>query len=584
MSGHMRLLPLALAASLLFVSATARSQGVQTVGNGCGGNAGAGASLDLVGTLDLGSTSNMVARGMPAPTAGVLLYSFHGGEWNGIQLPLPLQGLGITGCSLALRPDMQMPFWAVNGTMTWPVRIPRLRSYEGQTLYGQAFFIDPLANAAGIGATPGVSGTIAINEAPTSMVSSITQWGITFVFAHPVRAGQFAGGDWFVVGEAPIVDMQPPVAIVGGRTQNGAMIDPDPSTPSQGYDSNLYSTYAGFYDPALNCALGIGAATPLVLAAGHSLVKTISSTDTTRVPRLRTAAVLTTVPTVPRVGSFRPPYAGTDHQVRFDTGMLDLDRLLALSPTPGAPDLATETARFERVWLDHAPSWIGRMMHPTDNMPDYGRDLASLLGEAMLLCNTNLPLAQRALLAQRIVQIGIDDYGVLHAGGRWPGTGGHGSGRKMPILFAGALLRDPAMLGIGQGYVSQRLASGTATTFFGEDCQTFYVAQTGTGVINWGYGDYSPADVGRADWGFAHVDFPQDDHAAWDSSPYRVCCTANAWVGHVLVARMMGLVPAWNHPALFDYTDRYMTTATTPWERAWSPWVAAMWDSYRQQF
>src|SRR5580765_6300778 len=63
-SVHMRLLRLALAAFLPIVSATGQNQGVQTVGNGCGGNAGAGASLDLVGTLGLGSTSNLVARGM----------------------------------------------------------------------------------------------------------------------------------------------------------------------------------------------------------------------------------------------------------------------------------------------------------------------------------------------------------------------------------------------------------------------------------------------------------------------------------------------------------------------------------------
>jgi hypothetical protein len=41
---------------------------------------------------------------------------------------------------------------------------------------------------------------------------------------------------------------------------------------------------------------------------------------------------------------------------------------------------------------------------------------------------------------QKSDELGIDNYGVLKAGGKWPADGGHMNGRKWPILFAGLLL------------------------------------------------------------------------------------------------------------------------------------------------
>ena len=71
----------------------------------------------------------------------------------------------------------------------------------------------------------------------------------------------------------------------------------------------------------------------------------------------------------------------------------------------------------------------------------------------------------------------------------------------------------------------------------------------------------------------------------WDDDPYRRCCSANGWVGNALVARMLGLREAWNHPAFFDYMDRYMASKPTEaWHRSWVPWHAAMWDALRQRY
>ncbi|HLQ38790.1 MAG TPA: hypothetical protein VK348_13355, partial [Planctomycetota bacterium] len=77
----------------------------------------------------------------------------------------------------------------------------------------------------------------------------------------------------------------------------------------------------------------------------------------------------------------------------------------------------------------------------------------------------------------------------------------------------------------------------------------------------------------------------KSDTAKWDGNSYRLCCTANAWVGETLAVRVMGLQSAWNHPAFFDYMDRYLqATFQEPWHRAWIPWHAAVWDANRRKY
>ena len=120
---------------------------------------------------------------------------------------------------------------------------------------------------------------------------------------------------------------------------------------------------------------------------------------------------------------------------------------------------------------------------------------------------------------------------------------------------------------------------------FGEDAQTFFVEETAPGVFNHGHGGYGADDVGLPEWGSRHADDPSHDHKAWGADPYRRCCSANAWSGFVLAARVMGLRDAWDHPPLFDYVDRYLQVEPRgSWTRCWSPFCERMWDRYRQDF
>ena len=69
-----------------------------------------------------------------------------------------------------------------------------------------------------------------------------------------------------------------------------------------------------------------------------------------------------------------------------------------------------------------------------------------------------------------MVQYGIDLYGCVRAGYGWPALGGHRSGRKAPIVFAGILLGNTNMKHVSDDYPNQ----------FGEDMQAYgYVASYG---------------------------------------------------------------------------------------------------------
>jgi hypothetical protein len=534
--------------------------------------------------LAVGYQQTLTARNMRAPAMGFLLQGWSRDRWGSLALPLDLTAAGMPGCDLLVRPETTMPFVSASSFRQWNVAIPSLAELQGLHLYSQVVFSDPAANAGGFGTTPGLAARIDPPPTPTAWVSQIQQWGITFVFQQPVEAGQFANGDWFVIGPALLSDTLPHVTSSNGRILHGAMVDPDPSSRLQGYDGQLYGDYGDHYRAQLNAALAASPNQPLLLRPGQRIIKVISDESVATVSNLQTASVLTCLGTVPPEGSFRPPYSGPDAAVTFHTGMLDWSRLRSVQAAAGRPSIAATVQQLERVWLDHTPSWIGRYMHPALNMPDYGRDLATLYGEAALIANCTGTVAERQQLVIHLVQIGIDYYGCLLGGCRWPGLGGHGTGRKLPILFAGAMLGRQDMLEVGHSHVSARQSDGSYTAWFGEDTQTFYVRETSPGIINFGHGNYTQSHLGLAEYGFSHTSNPAPDNVDWNADPYRVCCTANAWVGHVLVARMMGLVDRWNHPPLFAYTDRYMATETIGWHRSWSGWTAAMWDLHRSQF
>jgi len=434
---------------------------------------------------------------------------------------------------------------------------------------------------------------------PAAQVKSISQHGITWAFDKAVESGQFCNGDYWVIGPVKVVEISTDLHAPGFTPkpgEDGSMLNPGTDS-KQGYDSRIAS-----YDASLNAGLPGGkplsAQNPLLLPVNSSLVSMVSwlyrsPDDTepgtpkfngqTKAPRpvTRSGAVLTVLPQAPPEGSFRPPYTGTDKTIKFRLADLDRSKLKNLAPVAESPNTAVLVEKFSRPWIDHVYEFLGAMIHPSENMPNYGRDMASQINDAILALNLDfaqLPSApNKDDLLIPMVQLGIDLTGIADNGGGWPANGGHHQGRKLPILFAGLLLNDEHMKNAGKW-----------ETRFQDDEQTFIVSQAEVEKSHSAQWDpdprggtpepYTEKDIGMAEWGIRHAKKPENDNKLWTTS-YRSINNANI-VSVVLNARILGLEEAWNHPPLFAYADRIITENLDEGSNSPSPFVMAMWKQY----
>ena len=117
--------------------------------------------------------------------------------------------------------------------------------------------------------------------------TSVSQFGITWTFDRDYPTGQFANGDYWVVGPVKITSITPRSTVSGGATLNGSMINPVVNG-SQGYDSRIKNNP---YSDALN----VGRSFPLTVQPNSSLLSSISNAATVSGdnPQLNTIAILT---------------------------------------------------------------------------------------------------------------------------------------------------------------------------------------------------------------------------------------------------------------------------------------------------
>ncbi|HYW78180.1 MAG TPA: hypothetical protein VE890_01340 [Thermoguttaceae bacterium] len=389
--------------------------------------------------------------------------------------------------------------------------------------------------------------------------NAITQYGITWTFTDSVSAGQFITGDWWVVGPVTVESVTPtPTA---GR--HGSVVNP-PAGETQGYDVRI----TGF-DPSLRAEF------PLLLTPGQSLVSTASvdqigveTPDTVRGQYcrgpLRTAVVLTCLKEASPADAFRPAYVG-EWKEMFTASQLRRDILPKLKSPGALPDIRGYERDLQRIWLDHMRQWSNRKMHPLENMPDYGREITNIVSDVAVLLLLEDPNRERETLLLRYAQKGIDYYGVTQSDADlWIANGGHNSGRKWPILFAGLMFGHRGMMNV------------EAT--FQEDQQTYY----GKGFLGqkalW---SIAPDNVNKR---HEEVDPKNwatfgDDHGnnGLKAEGYRKL-NGPTWVGQALAARLTGMTTNWNHPPFFDYVDRWWQEET-----AASPLAKAMWETYRDK-
>jgi len=435
-----------------------------------------------------GGTSKVIASSSPGTlvvttSSGLSDSADEGGPFSGSQV-YTLQNAGTTAID-----------WTAAKTQTWV----SLSAASGTLAAGDSTTVTASINSGANSLDPGgFSDTITFTNTtndrgsttrPVSLTvnstdnyaESVTRNGIVFSFSSARVVGQYVTGDYWVACESgdssvPISALSRPHATDG---YDGAEINPGPShTAGQGFRTSLHSTEA--YDSSLDVSRSF----PFTLDAGDSLVATVSwvagDTGAPSGPRpaIRRAAPLTCVAhgSTPAANAFRPAWADCTKKLYTTDDItyaaLAGSALPSLSVPAGTrPDLATVEGWLEQMWLDnHSSNGDGTQYHnPSENMTNYGREHLQRIGIAALyLAMDSGTIGSKTTLLRRMIQLGLDYYGMLESGCKWVCNGGLNYGKKLPILLAGTLLNDSDMLAIGTNYP----ASGG---YFVEDSSTFTV-------------------------------------------------------------------------------------------------------------
>lgn len=382
--------------------------------------------------------------------------------------------------------------------------------------------------------------------------SNVSQYNITWYFDNCYKVGQFINGDWWVVGPLNITNITPEF----DGLHHGWDVNPT-NIYQQAYDTRAYS-----FNSSLVHSL------PIQINYSASIVKALSKDITNSSPMcthninhvcyLETAAVLTVLPEIPLNGGadfFRPGYFG-EQKILISFDALNISLLPTVNSTENTPNATVLAYRFQRVQLDHLNNWIGRLIHPQDNMPDYGGDIAIDTGDAALRLMLNDSLEEKKPLLVNYVQMGIDWYSIFENGGSWPANGGHMSGRKLPISFLAIMLDNQTMKDKvsqapyntfqedGMIYFSQKANSGDGAILFGQvDNEDLYWINLMTD---------GATRTGKDPYDYIDTNVP--------GTSYQAGINSMIWKGPVIA---MQLIPEisdiWNNSHFVSYVDRWVT-------------------------
>lgn len=386
-------------------------------------------------------------------------------------------------------------------------------------------------------------------SAHAASAHSITQYGITYTFTSSHEYGQYANGDYWVVGPVTLSALSPDF----DGTHNGWEVNPL-TIRTQGFDSRI-TTFDASLVPSL----------PYTAQPGASVIKSISvdHTDLLCKPCLRTATVLTIVAaTPPNNGAdlFRPGYFGNDKTVYSynDVQYAKLPATLDPAKYPIKPSLSDIEGWYSRVQLDHIYDWIGRKLHPVENMPDYGAEIANRTAQTANRLMMSETEAEKKQALINYIQYGIDIFNIADGGGGWPSNGGHGLGRKLPLVLTSILLNNQAMKDLASE-IDPRGA------IFHENGIISYSAKadSGRGKVLWGQAttEASYWQVAVTGDGFRTAIDPYGyiDGGAIPGGSYQFCCNSNPWRGTAMAGLLMPEIrTVWNDENFYNYVDRWI--------------------------
>lgn len=373
-------------------------------------------------------------------------------------------------------------------------------------------------------------------------IGSITEFGVTWTFAAPVRTGRFANGHHWVLAPVTITSISP--AFDGNH--HGWEVNPIDFS-SQGFDSRARN-----YDAAKVLSL------PYAAKGGESIVKAVSVKEHEKCrPCVKAVSVLTVLGEVPEndgEGFLRPPYFGTDKPLISVNG-LRMDLLPKLRAVDHKPSPREVIRRYSMVHLDHQSWWIGRYIHPSDTMPDYGSDIANYNASSALALMIDGNDKEKKEAVIRYVNNGIDLYYMMKGGVVWPPAGGHGEGRKLPIVFASVLLDRPDLAADPLLNRSEVFAENGGVMYSETAKQVLYAQDLLPEGSYW-------QSIGL-DKGSRTVADPYGyiDGGLRPGGSYQFCCLSKNWKATVTAIELMPeLKQGFGNTELVEYVERWETT------------------------
>ena len=432
-------------------------------------------------------------------------------------------------------------------------------------------------------ASGGQAVTLNNNCSSGQTASSISQYGITWTFSAARPVGQYANGDYWVLGPVTITSITP--AASGGL--NGWEVNPPlagNSTTTSGLQfadegatggKQAFDKDGSYYSSSLMPTL------PYTANGGQSLVKATSVSgrpagDCSTSGCLNQAAILTVVDSVPPgdgATMFRPPFVGTSKPT-FSTAALDaqLPNLPRLASTTSIdavlPTLSAALAPMQAPdvgWsLEEYAGFHPRAnVLPAGETNTYETGLVGLYTDAIfraLIAKSGDNETTRRQLLIALVQRGIDTYGEHAAGMHWYAAGGHNIGPRIMVAFAAWMLSDATIKSAVSNDNHTYDYADTATlqpnrvagghSLFGQlhcthpegDCETSYWWVIQNSVDN----QNDPDPYGFIDGGYA------------PSTSYEQCCVASALVGEALAVHLIpGLDTVWADTSVPDFASRW---------------------------
>jgi hypothetical protein len=212
---------------------------------------------------------------------------------------------------------------------------------------------------------------------------------------------------------------------------------------------------------------------------------------------------------------------------------------------------------LERPWIVHSPGFTSRLIHPLENMPNYHAQIGEFWSHVSLaLLTDGMSSSDKLDIVIRYVQTGLDIYYMSVQGA------GDSAFNKWPVIFTGLMLDEPDIYHFTNVAYEPREDS---MTYYITDEQSPYTSSiVSIGDIWTGYntvttppawaqdrGEHEHEHLAPGEW------YQISDGGGQKREAYRAI-NSPTWVGEMLSALIMNAKTIWNHPAFFDYMDRWM--------------------------